>query len=159
MKKMAILILALMMVSIGFLCGCNQQATTKSNYNIGESIVVENIRYTFLSAEWVESWGSYSYKLTIKGENLGTSKATGIIAIIRYTMENGYTYEHNIMYDGLYGTTFTINPGKEQTLTITSYSGEIDRDFLPVAKISLDFRKENSNALSFTYIKSVVLNV
>lgn len=46
------------------------------------------------------------------------------------------------MYDSIIGKDFTINPGKELTNTIISYSGEINRDFLSVRKIYIDFRKK-----------------
>ena len=156
MKKQLLIIgMIALLVCVG-LSGCNQQTTTKSNYNIGDSIVVGNIRYTFLSADWADS---STYNLNIKGENLGTSVATGIIAIIKYEMRNGYSYTHNDMFGlNTVGTTFTINPGREQTQTISSYN-EIDRGFLPVSKIYLNFRKLASDGYSYDFIKAIVLNV
>ncbi len=63
------------------------------------------------------------------------------------------------MYDSIIGKDFTINPGKELTNTIISYSGEINRDFLSVRKIYIDFRKKSSNPLSYVWLKPIVLNV
>ena len=159
MKKIIVLIIVSMVIGIGFLSGCTQSEQSESKktiYNLGDSITVENIKYTFLSAKGSESWGGYTYNLEIKGENLAKEEVTGYVAVIKYEMENGYSYEHNEMFS--IGTKFTINPGKTQTKTIIS-SGEIDKDFLPVAKIYIEFRKEGSNPLSYVWIKSIVINV
>ena len=156
MKKQLIIIgIIVLLITVG-LSGCTSNNESKQTvYSIGDSIVVGNIRYTFLSAEWTESWGSNVYNLKIKGENLANQEVTGYVALLKYEMENGYIYEHSNFF---IGTEFTINPGKEQIQTISS-SGEIDKDFLPVAKIHIDFRKEGSNPLSYTWLKTIVLNV
>ena len=158
MKKQLIIIGIIILLLIVGLSGCssNNQSSGKTVYNIGDSITVENIRYTFLSAKWVESWGSYKYNLEIKGENIGKEVTTGYVALLKYEMENGYKYEHSNFF---IGTQFTINPGKELIQTISSNSGEIDRDFLPVAKLHIDFRKQSSNPLSYIWLKTIVLNV
>ena len=157
MKKQLIIIgIIVLLITVG-LSGCTGNNNSgQTIYNIGDSLVVENIRYTFLSAEWLET-GYYSLK--IKGENLAKQEVTGYVALLKYEMKNGYIYEHreNFGFGGI-GTEFTINPGKEITKTISS-SGEIDRDFLPVAKIHIDFRKEGSNPVSYDWLKSIVLNV
>lgn len=165
MRKMALLLIALTVISVGFLSGCNEQNnnqnSSKTNYNIGESITVGNIRYTFLSASWDTNYlGSEIYSLKVKGENLGNIQTTGIIAITQYKMENGYIYKHSELGGWSIGAEFTINPGKEVIKTISSNSGEIDRDFLPVDKIYIEFRKESpSNPFSYIWIKSIVINV
>jgi len=156
MKKQLIIVgIIVLLITVG-LSGCSEESKTVF-LNIGDSITVEKIKYTFLSADWTESWGAYTYNLKIKGENLANEEVTGYVALLKYEMKNGYMYEHSEMFGTSIGTKFTINPGKEQIQTFTS-SGEIDRDFLPVAKIHLDIRK-SSNGYSYEYLKSIVLNV
>ena len=138
-------ILIIILLFVG-LSGCNSTSDTRNadgeavEYNLGESVIVGSIKYTFLSVYWEESWDTYSYKLEIKGENIGNVKETSQISVKEYEMENGYRYSPAIGYGTAH---FSINPGKNETETISCpedsqlISG-IDRDFLPVAKIYLE---------------------
>lgn len=122
------------------LSGCTEQKgnggffSGTTTYSIGDTVTVGNIKYTFLSANWEESWGSYYYKWEVKGENMVNIQTSGTLRVTKYVMENGYIYEPSYFMDTT-STTFTINPGKDTTKTISCYDSTIDRDFLPIDKI------------------------
>jgi len=161
-KHLMVLGITVLLICVG-LSGCNETSDTNdieegiAEYNIGESVIVENIKYTFLSAYWEESGGSYRYKLEIKGQNICNIKQTSYIDIKWYEMENGFRYEPIIPYGY---TFFSINPGKEETTTIgcpedSQFISGIDRDFLPVAKIHLEIREY----MSSSEVIMIIINV
>jgi len=154
MRMTAIFLISLMVIVIGFLCGCNDNIPEKREYNIGESLIFENIRYTFLSAYWNDS----TYTLKIKAENIDNkNKESSNVMITQYKMQNGYTYKPVRMY-GMTFITFDLNLFGNDTKVLTDFSS-IDRDFLPVAKIYLQLYSPGGQ---FTYsknTKSIEINV
>ena len=161
MKKQLIVGMIVLIIGVG-LSGCNEISDKKNmaggttEYNIGESVTVGNIKYTFLSTYWEESYDIYWYKLEIKGENIGYEQESSRITVTKYEMENGYKYNPTLGYEYVY---FSINPGRSETGIIScsdsQLSSGIDRDFLPVAKIYLeigDFIPQEGDT-------SIILNV
>jgi hypothetical protein len=120
-----------MMIGMVFLCGCNDDVSEKREYRIGESLIFENIKYTFLSAYWNDN----VYTLEIKAENIGNKKESSNLKIFEYEMQNGNTYNPVRMYNKTF-ITFDLGLFENDTKVLTDFSS-IDRDFLPVAKIYL----------------------
>jgi hypothetical protein len=132
MKTIAILIISLILIGIEFLCGCNDYVPEKREYKIGESVIFENIKYTFLSAYWNDS----VYTLKIKGENIGSNKQeSSNVIITQYEMQNGNTYRPIKAY-GITAVTFYLSLWENDIKILTDFSS-IDRNFLPVTKIYL----------------------
>ena len=133
MRTITILIISFMIVGFEFLCGCNNDyIPEKREFNLGESVIFENIKYTFLSAYWNDS----VYVLEIRGENVESNKLeSSNVFIIQYEMKNGNTYRPPKLY-GITAVTFYLNLWENDTKILTDYSS-IDRNFLPVTKIYL----------------------
>lgn len=152
MRKTAIIVITFMMVGIGFLSGCNN-IVEKIEFKIGESVVFENIKYTFLSAYWNDS----VYTLKIKGENIANEKESSNVMIIKYEMQNGYTYKPLKVY-GVTAVPFNLNPGGNDTQTLIDYSS-IDRNFLPVAKIYLIIYYPGGELTLYKNSRAIEINV
>jgi len=62
MRIIAVSLISLILIGIGFLCGCNDDYfPEKREFNLGESVIFENIKYTFLSAYWNDN--TYTLKI------------------------------------------------------------------------------------------------
>ncbi|MCJ7572237.1 MAG: hypothetical protein MUO82_10255 [Candidatus Thermoplasmatota archaeon] len=154
MRKIAIFLISLMVIVIGFLCGCNDKIPEKREYNIGESLIFENIRYTFLSAYWNDT----TYTLKIKAENIDNkNRESSNVMITRYKMQNGYTYDPVRMY-GVTFITFDLNLFGNDTKVLTDFSS-IDRDFLPVSKIYLQLYSPGGQWIYSKNTKPIEINV
>jgi hypothetical protein len=160
-KQLVIFGIIVLLICVG-LSGCNE-TTHKNNENviveknIGDSIIIGNIKYTFLSAYWEKPSDTYIYNLEIKCENIGNTAGSGYINIKEYEMQNGYKYNQYWMFDTY---PISINPGRNETITMESYEMSsfglgIDREFLPVAKIYLVISEDPS----LTEVTSILLNV
>ena len=150
-KHLIVLGIAVLLICVG-LSGCTNNSDTEdvneepSEYNLGESFIVGNIKYTFLSDYWEESWDTYWYYLEVKAENIGLEVESSRIWITDYEMENGYKYNPTTGHGWV---DFFINPGKNDTQTIrcsedTQTIRGIDRDYLPVAKIHMGIHEITS---------------
>jgi len=143
MKKEIIIVgIMLVLIAVG-LNGCMGDEEG-SKINLGDSITHGTIRVTFLSASWVKpyDWSDYYYySLEVKGENIGSAEDSVFVKITKYEMANGYTYSDDYIWEF-----FSLNPGRNITLTVNSKDGLIDRDFLPVAKIYVTL-DENANPM------------
>jgi hypothetical protein len=153
MRKISIFLISLIVIEIGFLCGCNDKIPEKREYNIGESLIFENIRYTFLSAYFNNS----TYTLKIRAENIGNNRESSNVMITQYKMQNGYTYNPVRMY-GFTFITFDLNLFKSDTKTLTDFS-TIDRDNLPVEKIYLLLYSPGGQWTYSKNTKTVEINV
>ena len=106
-----------MVIVTGFFCGCNDKTPEKREYNIGESLIFENIKYTFLSAYWNDS----TYTLKLKAENIDNkNKESSNVMITQYKMQNGYTYNPVRMY-GMTFITFDLNLFGNDTKVLTDF--------------------------------------
>jgi hypothetical protein len=135
-KQLVIFGIIVLLICVG-LSGCNEDSNKNSNSgekNIGDSIIFENIKFTFLSAYWED----LTYYLNVKLENIGSEVQNGYVVITKYEMKNGYKYETVGMPSSGY---FNINPGKSETKQVDGSSYVIDKDFLPVSKIYLSIKK------------------
>ena len=154
MRTIVILLISLILIGIGILCGCNDDYTPeKREYKIGESVIFENIKYTFLSAYWNDN----TYTLKIKAENVGINEESSNVMITQYEMQNGYTYTPFKIYDRTF-VTFYLNPFKNDTKVLTDFS-TINRDFLPVAKIYLQLYSPGGQLTYSNNTKAIEINV
>ena len=153
-KKIMIVGIIVLLIAVG-LSGCNEtKQTSKTVYNIGESLIFENIKYTFLSAYWNDS----TYTLKIKAENIDNkNKVSSNVWITQYKMQNGYTYNPVRMYGWTF-ITFDLNLFENDTKVLTDFSS-IDRDFLPVAKIYLQLYSPGGQWTYSKNTKPIEINV
>ena len=135
------------------LSGCNDNIPEKREYNLGESVIFENIKYTFLSAYWNDT----IYTLEIKAENLGDKKESSNVMVTQYEMQNGNTYIPIKMY-GVTFVTFDINPFGNDTKVITDFSS-INKNFLPVVKIYLQLYSPGGELVYSNNTKPIEINV
>ena len=154
MRTIAILLISLILIGIGFLCGCNNYIPEKREFNLGESVIFENIKYTFLSAYWNDS----VYVLEIRGENVGSNKLeSSNVFIIQYEMKNGNTYRPPKLY-GITAVTFYLNLWENDTKVLTDFT-TINKDFLPVAKIYLQLYSPGGQLVYSNNTKPIEINV
>ena len=153
MRTITILLISLMVIGIGFLCGCNDNTFEKNEYKIGESLIFENIKYTFLSAYWNDT----TYTLKIKAENIGNKEESSNVMITQYEMQNGYTYTPFKIWGRTF-ITFKLDPFGNDTKVLTDFS-TIDRDFLPVSKIYLQLYSPGGQLAYSNNTKAIEINV
>ena len=152
-KQLLIVGIVFILLIVG-LSGCNDNIPEKREYNIGESLIFENINYTFLSAYWNDS----IYTLKIKAENIDNkNRETSNVMITQYKMQNGFTYKPVRMY-GMTFITFDLNLFGNDTKVLTDFSS-INRDFLPVAKIYLQLYSPGGQWTYSDNTKSIEINV
>jgi hypothetical protein len=142
-----------MTFSTGFLSGCNENILKKNVYEIGESLIFENVKYTFLSAGWDDG----NYVLKIKGENTGDKEESSNAIITQYEMQDGYTYKPLKIYN-FTAVTFKLKPGGEDTRTLIDFSS-IDKDYSPVAKIHLGIFSPGGNVTIAENARAIEISV
>lgn len=153
MRRIAIFLISLMIIGTGVLCGCNKNISEKREYRIGESLIFENIKYTFLLAYWNDN----VYTLKIKAENIVNKKESSNLKIFQYEMQNGNIYNPVRMYDKTF-ITFDLGTFENDTKVLTDFSS-IDRDFLPVAKIYLTIYSPGGQWTYSDNFKTIEINV
>jgi len=160
MKKTLISILFVVLLIIAFFSGCTEESQTdnssteqsRSSFNIGDSLTVEELEYTFLSAKWVNRsprpyWG---YQIKIKCKNEGSTQSSSTILSTLYITENGDEIEPK-SNDG-HVTGFTIKPGSESTITIECKDSTLDRD-LPIEEVYITIGVNNE---VYNHIKLII---
>lgn len=144
MKK-KLIVIGIIIIQLVLLCGCISDNSTPRdidldslmrearffNHNLGESITVGDIKYTFVSARWKEGWGA-GYQVEIDVENIGIRKATASVSILKYITQIGYEYTPH-SWDS--SNSKDVNPGRTDSIVLTSSA--VDKDFLPVVEIHL----------------------
>jgi len=152
-KQLMIIGIIVILLTVG-LSGCNENIPEKIEYNISESLIFENIKYTFLSAYWTDS----IYKLKIKAENIDNkNRQSSNVLITQYKMQNGYTYNPAREY-GITFITFDLALFENDTKILIDYSS-IDKDFLPVAKIYLQLFSPGGQWTYSNNTKPIEINV
>jgi hypothetical protein len=139
MKKQIVIVgIIILLFLVGF-SGCISDNSRNSNlnvgdtsfnHNLGDSMTVGDIKYTF-SSTGMNAFGAYH--VSINAENIGIRATTAAISVTKYITENGYEYTPQSWESS--SSRKDVNPGRTEGLIV--WTSAVDSQFLPVVRIHL----------------------
>ncbi len=103
--------------------------------NIGDSIIVGNINYTFVKAYPVVriSDGFSFFTVEIDGKNIGSIDVRSYVTASLYEMENGNKYDSPLSINST--ASFILSPGESKQSFFSCSEDDLNIDFSQIAKV------------------------
>ena len=113
----------------------NNTNKTSFNISLGDSIIVDNVNFTFLRAYWAirMSDGFKIYTIELSAKNIGSVVINKHVKLTKFENQKGDTFEPTPSMNTT--SSFYIKPGETQMGSIDNSEDSFDVNFLPITKV------------------------